>query len=171
MLETTLRLDHEILLPHLFGGGLLPVGEAAPWTRILQQKRREAKNVDVRSEGGRHKRRVIRGRMWWARRDLPRWKTKCTTGTRARQLKLEAMLEHRFRAGGASTAQHHSFIGRETCSALASEAQTETVPAPVSVYVPGPIKKTLGPVLPFPRSHRRPSGCRRRARPLRWLWP
>ena len=51
LLETTLRLDHEILLPHLLGGGLLPVGEAPPWTRILQQKRREAKNVDVRSEG------------------------------------------------------------------------------------------------------------------------
>lgn len=38
LFEPTLRFDHEILLLHLFDGGLLPVGEAPTGTHVLRRR-------------------------------------------------------------------------------------------------------------------------------------
>lgn len=46
LLETTLRLDDEIFLLYLLNGGLLPVREPPPGTRVLRKK---TKRVSVRA--------------------------------------------------------------------------------------------------------------------------
>ncbi len=40
LLKPTLRLDHKVLLVHLLGGGLLPVGEAPAGTAVLRKEAR-----------------------------------------------------------------------------------------------------------------------------------